>query len=400
MNLDEVSKHKERLAAEAELEDLLSDIAKLRPLLRENGVQGEKDRRVLDASLQALKEVGALRVSTLKRFGGYELGHGAAMRVGREVARGDGGTAWVVSLLNSGAWYTRHFSEQVQEEIFGSDPDTLVSAVVAPTGVAKQVAGGYELTGQWAYNSGAWHADWALVAVRLEGPQGESLGEGQVLLPASDYWIEDVWRVAGMRSSGSNLLVADGAFVPDYRAIVTQEAGQLRDREPSGTPEYRAASVPLALLGPQLGLGRAMLDAVVTEVSKRGVAYTEIQRRADWVPFQLDVARAAQMLDTADLFAESAAAYLDEVDETADIDYLARARVRGDVGWAVENVTEAIRLLLSAAGAAAFAENNHMQRSWRDQAVVARHGYVSPPLSLEVYGKALLGVDNTTSVLL
>lgn len=400
MNADEVLMHQDRLAAEAELKELLGAIAELRPVLRENGREGEKDRRVRQESIDALKGVGAFRVSTLTRFGGLGLGHGAAMRVGREVARGDGGTAWVVSLLNSGAWYTRHFSEQVQEEIFGESPDTLVSAVVAPTGVARKVDRGYEVTGKWAYNSGAWHADWALVAVRIEGADGESLGEGQVLIPAADYRIDDVWHVAGMRASGSNLLVAEGAYVPDYRAIVTQSAEEARLASDSDTPRYRAASVPLALLGPQLGLGRAILDAVVTEVSQRSIAYSEIRRRADWVPFQLDVARAAQKLDTADLFAESAAAYLDSIEGSDDIDYLARARVRGDVGWAVENVTEAIQLLLSAAGAGAFAEANSMQRYWRDQAVVARHGYVSPPLSLEVYGKALLGVDNVTSVLI
>ncbi|MCB1274091.1 MAG: acyl-CoA dehydrogenase family protein [Leucobacter sp.] len=393
--------------SEAEIEGLLARIAQLRPLLRENGAQGEQDRRVPEESIDALRRVGALRVSVAKRYGGYDMGHGDAMRVGREVGRADGGTAWVVSLLNSGAWYTRQFSEQAQDDIFAENPDTLVSAVVAPTGTARKVPGGYEVTGKWSYNSGSWHADWALVAVRLLNAEGEPAGEGQVLIPASDYVIEDVWRVAGMRSSGSNLLVADGAFVPEHRALVTVPAdaaggadGAAGDGADGAEPQYRAASVPLALLGPQLGLGRAILDAVLLESGGRGVAYTSIERRASWVPFQLDVARAAQMLDTADLFAESAAAYLDSLDLGAPVEYLERARVRGDVGWAVENVTGAIELLLSASGSGAFADSNAVQRLWRDQAVVARHGYVSPPLALEIYGKALLGEPNPMTVLI
>lgn len=401
---------------EADLEGLLARIAELRPLLAENGARGERDRRVPEESIDALKRIGALRVSVPKRYGGLELGHLDAMRVGREVGLADGGTAWVVSLLNSGAWYTRHFSERAQDEIFSESPDTLVSAVVAPTGTARRVRGGYVVTGEWSYNSGSWHADWALLAVRLQDERGETTGEGQVLIPASHYWIEDVWRVAGMRSSGSNLLLTEDAFVPDHRAIVTEERPPTRGGAPSaGAPSaggtgaegtgdgeraYRAASVPLALLGPQLGLGRAILDAVTVDARKRGIAYTAIERKADSVAFQLDVARAAQMLDTADFFAERAGAYLDSIEPGDPVDYLPRARVRGDVGWAVENVTEAIRILLSIHGSSAFADANPVQRFWRDQAVVARHGYVSPSFSLEVYGKAVMGVENPDAVVL
>lgn len=381
------------------LDGLLARIAQLRPLLHDNGAQGERDRQVPDASITALREAGALRVSVPGRYGGLDLGHLAAMRVGREVGLADGGTAWVVSLLNSGAWYTRHFSRKAQDDIFSTGPDTLVSAVVAATGTARRVQGGYRVTGEWSYNSGSWHAQWALVAVKLENERGEAVGEGQVLIPSSDYWIEDVWRVAGMRSSGSNLLVAEDVFVPEYRSIVTAErpAGQ---SAPDAARVYRAASVPLALLGPQLGLGRAILEAVLAQLPGRGVAYTAIERKSEWVPVQLDVARASQMLDTADFFAERAGVALDAADPDAPVDYLPRARVRGDVGWAVENVTEAIRLLLSVAGSAVFAESNTIQRFWRDQAVVARHGYVSPVQSLEVYGKAMLGVENTEAIVL
>ncbi len=377
-------------------------IARLRPLLSENGKLGEQDRRVVEESIRELKKAGALRISVPRRYGGWELGHRAAMLVGREVGLADGGTAWVVSLLNSGAWYTRHFSEQAQSDIFSGSPDTLVSAVVAPTGTARKVANGYTVTGKWSYNSGSWHADWALVAVRLEDEDGNPAGEGQVLIPATDYQIEDVWRVAGMRSSGSNLLVADGVLVPSHRTITTASADGKEGEahaEP-GTRTYRAASVPLALLGPQLGLGRAVLDAVVESAGTRGVAYTSIARKSESVAFQLEIARAAQMIDTADFFAGRAATYLDEVDTIAPIEYLPRARVRGDVGWAVENITESIRILLSVYGASGFAEQNSLQRFWRDQAVVARHGYVSPPLCLEIYGKAVLGIENAEAVLI
>jgi hypothetical protein len=40
-----------------------------------------------------------------------------------------------------------------------------------------------------------------------------------------------------------------------------------------------------------------------------------------------------------------------------------------------------------------------MQRIWRDSNVAGRHAVVSPTVSYEVYGKALLGVDNDVTPL-
>lgn len=380
---------------EATLAALLQRIEEIRPLLVANAQAGEDDRRVVESSIEALAEVGAFKVSTPVRYGGYGLGHRAAMEVGREVARADGGTAWVVSLINSGAWYTRVFPEQAQDEIFANDPEARVSVVITPTGTARKVDGGYRVSGKWFYNSGAWHANWALGAVQLVDDQGEAYGEGQFLISANEYTVEDVWYVAGMRSSGSNCLVIDDVFVPDHRMR------EVPPVDPSSDQPYRAVAVPLALLGPQLGLGRAVFDLVMKSAPNKSIAYTSITRRSDSVPFRLDIAKAALLLDTADLFAARAAANMDSIDRLGTpLDRQTRSRVRADIGWAVDHVTEAISVLLNAAGSGAFAEVNPIQRFWRDQAVVARHGYVSPPLAYEIYGTALLGVEETTATIL
>ncbi len=381
--------------ASPELTALLERIAAIRPLLVANAPQGEQDRRVSEESIRALADAGAFKVSLPTRYGGYGLGHRAALDVGREVALADGGTAWVVSLINSGAWYTRVFPERAQDDIFANDPEARVSVVITPTGTARRVDGGYRVSGKWFYNSGAWHADWALGAVQLEDENGEPLGEGQFLVPAADYRVEDVWYVAGMRSSGSNCLVIEDAFVPDHRMRRVPEV------DPDSDQPYRAVAVPLALLGPQLGLGRAVLELVMRSSPNKPIAYTSIERRSDWVAFRLDIAKAAMRLDTADLFAARAAADMDSIDRLGrPLDRCTRSRVRADIGWAVDNITEAIGLLLNAAGSGVFAESNPIQRFWRDQAIVARHGYVSPPLAYEIYGSALLGVEDTTATIL
>jgi alkylation response protein AidB-like acyl-CoA dehydrogenase len=85
----------------------------------------------------------------------------------------------------------------------------------------------------------------------------------------------------------------------------------------------------------------------------------------------------------------------DDIDAAAESgsypDVLARTRIRADTGWAIEHITRAIDVLLSAHGAGSFAESNPLQRLWRDSAVAARHAVILPIVNYEIYGKALLG---------
>jgi hypothetical protein len=51
-------------------------------------------------------------------------------------------------------------------------------------------------------------------------------------------------------------------------------------------------------------------------------------------------------------------------------------------------------------GAGSFADASPLQRIWRDSATAARHAVVSPQVSYEIYGKALLGVDDNITPLI
>jgi hypothetical protein len=45
------------------------------------------------------------------------------------------------------------------------------------------------------------------------------------------------------------------------------------------------------------------------------------------------------------------------------------------------------------AGAGSFANANVLQRHWRDVNVGSRHAFLATGVSLETYGRALLGLD-------
>ena len=380
--------------------ELVARARELKPLLAGNAAQGETDRRVVEESIQALTDAGLFKISVPKRYGGYETSMRTMLDVSAEVAEADGGTAWVVTLINVCNWMVGLMPEKAQDEVFGADPDAKVSGVLAPTAQTRKVDGGWRVSGKWYYNSGSWHATWAVMGIPITDADGNVVDQGCALIPRSDMDFEDTWFVAGMRSSGSNCLVADDVFVPEHRVMRMPPAiaGDYLT-EHSDEVLYRSALVPvvaLVLVGPQLGMGRAALDFVIGKAPKKPISYTFFASQKESTAFQLQIAEAARLIDTAHLHAYRAAADIDEAAARGEYpDYLTRARVRSDTGYVAECITRAIDILLYAHGAGSFAEVSPLQRIWRDSATAARHAIVSPAVSYEVYGKALLGVDES-----
>ena len=213
--------------------------------------------------------------------------------------------------------------------------------------------------------------------------------------------------MAGMKGTGSNTIVADTVFVPEHRLVSTVRAiDNEYPTEHGDEALYRSSFIPvltLILVGAQLGLGRAALDFVKEKAPKRAISYTKFEHQTDSTAFQLQVAQAAMLIDTAHLHAFRAAADIDDAAaEGKKLPYERRARVRYDTAYAVGRIREAIDLLVSAHGASSFALISPLQRIWRDANTAGRHAVIDPQVNQEVYGKALLGIpyeDNITPLI-
>jgi alkylation response protein AidB-like acyl-CoA dehydrogenase len=392
-------------AAPPSSDELVARVRELAPMLRANAAAGEEDRRVAEESMAALRQAGILRIAQPRRYGGYETSMRTMLDVSAAVGEADGGTSWVVTLLNVCSWIVGLYSRQAQDDVWQDHPDALVSGVLTPTAEVRKVDGGYRVTGRWYWNSGSWHADWAVLGMPITDASGQVVDQGLALIARADLDLEETWFVAGMKSTGSNCLIASDVFVPDHRVMSVPPAIEGHyATELSDEVFYRSALVPvlaLVLAGPQLGMGRAALDIVRQKAATKPISYTFYTAQTDSVAFQLQLAEAAMGIDTAHLHAYRAA---DDIDRAAArgeyLDFLTRARVRADTGWSIEHITKAIDLLLSAHGASSFAEANPLQRIWRDSAVAARHAVILPVIGYEVYGKALLGRDDQITPLI
>lgn len=400
-SLDRPGTSDEARALRAELVGRAREIV---PVLARHAARTEEGRRVVEENISLIDEAGLFSIMRPARLGGLQTDMRTMLEVSRELARGCGSTSWATTLMNVCAFFAGLFPDRAQRDVWEDSPGNRIAGVLAPTGEATRIDGGYRLSGSWGWASGCLHAQWAVVGFPVPDERGEIVDQGLALVPMSDLRIEDTWFVAGMRGTGSNTLVARDVVVPEHRVISVPGAIAGRyGTEHTDEVLYRSAFVPVAALvlaGPQLGLARAALDLVIEKAPKRSISYTFYDVQTEAPTVQLAVAQAASLVDAAHLVAYRAAADVDQaaVDGLYP-DHTARARVRMDTGAAIEQAREAIRVLVSAHGASSFAESSPLQRIWRDSEVASRHAVISPAISSEVYGRALLGLTDGVTAL-
>jgi 3-hydroxy-9,10-secoandrosta-1,3,5(10)-triene-9,17-dione monooxygenase len=367
----------------------------LQPLLRKHTAASETTRQAHDEVITALTEAGLFRLRTPKRFGG----HGASMRTVLDVTsalgEADGSTAWLVGLAATSAWMSSHASERAQQEVYGVDPDARSAGSLSPL-PGRRVEGGALVSGRWPYATGSPHASWASLGVLL-GDDVDQPGEPYLcLVPASELTLDDTWRTVGMRGTGSNTWVGEDVFVPAHRMISITGLVDGTLPATADDPHHRLTFLPLAMLdlfGPILGMGRGALALAIDQAPTKAMQYTFFDRQSDSTGVQLQVAEAALKLQTAELHAYQVA---DELDLAAAggpaLGYADRARIKAAIGYATQQVLDAINVLLNVHGAGSFAEANTMQQYWRDANTAARHAGLNATVGLEVFGKSLLGV--------
>lgn len=385
--------------------ELVSRARKLFPILDRNAVETEKNRRVVEENVEAIRQAGLFKIMIPRRFGGLETDMRTMLEVSRELGRACGSTAWITTLMNVCNWFGGVSSLESQTDIWGTNPDARLAGVLAAFGTTRAVKGGLRVTGKWPWASGCLHADWATVGIPITDADGNMIDQGSALIPMSELTIEDTWFTVGMKGTGSNTLVADDVFVPDHRLTSVSRLLACETATPFKNESlYRSASTSvfaLVLVGPQLGLCARALEHVIEFSTKRKIAYTFYETQAISPSFQMAVAKAASLIDEAHLLAYRAADAIDDMARQGKTPtHLDRARARMDTGRVVTLAREAIDILLSAHGASSFADFNPLQRIWRDCETASRHAVVSPEISAEIYGRALVGIEEGVSPLI
>jgi alkylation response protein AidB-like acyl-CoA dehydrogenase len=272
--------------------------------------------------------------------------------------------------------------------VFGEGALPLAAGVYMPTGRAVPAAGGYRVTGRWAYASGIRHAAWVsgtAQVVRDGAPTGE---RRCFVVRTSDVKVHDIWDVAGLRGTGScdfsveDLFVADD-FTWDIERAAPRRGGVVyRLGLPGFVANEHAAFA--------LGVARRALDAIVELAASkgRGVAPALVANRPT---FQRYVGEAELRLRGARALAvELNEAAWRTVSGGGALTGRHHAELRGVAVHATETALDVVTRAFRYAGGAALYRESPLQRCLRDLNAGAQHFMVSDS-AYEALGQFVLG---------
>ncbi|MBW4721407.1 hypothetical protein [Saccharothrix obliqua] len=374
--------------------ELLARVHEIGPVLAGGVEQGDRERRLPDASVRAIDESRVSRLWTAREFGGLETDVRTLSEVTKALSHYCPSTSWVVNNINGSNLLAFRFPREARDEVFGDNPGAKLASVFVAAGTAEPAPGGYRLTGRWPYASGILHDDWAILSAKVTGGGGAV----SVLVPVADLAVEDTWATVGMRATGSHTVVAHDVAVPAHRVIpVEAQLGRQNATDLTLPPLFRSpavAAMAVICASVVIGIGQAARAVVVDRAPSRGVAPTRYTSQPDSRAFVAALGGTALAIDGAELHLNRAADVIDGAAAAGvALPEAELRRIRGDVGQAVNLTTVALDELMWAHGAAAFAESNPLQQFWRDANTAARHAMLNVHVGRELYGGSFFGLD-------
>lgn len=371
-------------------DEIVARARALIPMLRERAPEVEKARMVPKETIEEFRKAGFFKVLQPKRWGGWEMSPKVFYRVLMEIGRGCGSSGWDLMVLGVHQWEFGIMDPQAGDDVWGKDNEAITCSSYAQWGSCERVEGGYILNGKWRTSSGCDHGKWAFIGGYRLDAEGNSCDRMALLVPNSDYTIEDDWYVFGLAGTGSKTLVIKNAFVPEYRAH------SLLDYHPEEAlgDMYRFPFFQAFFTGVSsiiLGMAQGAIDVYIEQMSVRTDPARKVQ--ANLSPYVKD------RLGNAVVKVRSSRARLFQMLEDS-VEYVKRGepiplseRVHHllDIARTGRECEEAVMLLFKAMGARGMYLNNPMQRILRDVIAGSQHITQNSDDTAGILGGYLLG---------
>ena len=236
-------------------------------VVRAGARQADVDGHLADATVDALRETGLLRMLLPAHYGGGGLHITDTLPVVEALSRVNGSAGWNLQIGATTLALAHDLAdEEARDEVLGDARSIVAGTINFMSIKVTRADGGCVFDGEATFLSGAAHADWLAVGGWLHEdgqPQFTAGGMPEIVrgvVPMSTIELRDTWDVSGMRATASNDATLDAMFIPD-RFLCTPDGTGLVPGDP-------AAALPLfsrfggGLSWVSIGIARGALDAL------------------------------------------------------------------------------------------------------------------------------------------
>lgn len=368
------------------------------PVLRSRAEETARLRRLPPATLADLVDAGFARMLQPARYGGLEAQFMAVVDILPRIGRGCGATAWCLAQYMGHTYMVAQWPIEAQDEVW-ANPGSLLAGILIPSlGRARQVDGGYVLSGRWPFVSGVDGCDWCILSGELadcDGPPDER--DLFFLVPRSEFTILDTWHSVGLAGSGSHDVEVKDLFVPAHRTL---PLGCLKGGPSPGNQFHGSAVYTLPtymkfgilISSASLGIAEGMLEDYLEFIVGHTALMSGAAMRDD--PLQhLKIAEARVCLtaarELARLTCNEMTAHVNAGTLPSDTErtrYRAHGAHNGRQAWHAAN------LIWDAVMGRGVYEKNPLARRYRDLATATRHFTHNWDLNGAAYGRTVVGL--------
>ena len=237
-----------------------------------------------------------------------------------------------------------------------------------PVGKVTPVDGGYRISGRWGFFSGSAHCSWVILGANTPPTDDGKPEPRSFLLPRDDYEIVDNWDMMGLRATGSNDIVVDNAFVPNYRTLRDVD---MFNMDCPGM-KFNTASLyrmPFAQVfnrtvsTTSLGALKRALEVFKSAIREKRATYTGAKLAHD-TTIQYAVAEVERTLYEMELVVENDCTLLSEFAEKNKWTIEERARLGASTASIVDRCVTAIDKLMLFTGGKAIFRGNVIQNAF------------------------------------
>lgn len=347
---------------------LIARARALAPVLRSRAAEAEQAAQCPDETIADIKAAGITRIVQPRRYGGYGMDWDVLCEVVMELGAGCGGQAWACTVVADHPCIAGMFSKQAQDDIWGDDPDVLISTSYAPRGTVKRVDGGYLANGRWMFSSAIVHTGWTIFGGFVDMGDGEKKHHF-FLVPAKDRKIVDDWHVMGMAGSGSNSFDLEDVFIPEHRAI---DHGLVQAGDPPGAsvndePLHRMPIIGYTgtvLVSVPIGIARGMVNDFAKMLREKAGSPPAKPGIED---MQLRLAEADSEVECAKLLLlDSARRNMAKLRSGQRLTEEDGGRTARNSAYAAKLAKQAAMRLFEVTGGSGLSLDSHFQRAFRD----------------------------------
>ena len=354
----------------ASSENLLENVESILPIIKQGAEASERSGSLQEDVLDALFEQRLFRLFISEKYQGETTDLPTALKVFEKVASADGATGWLVMIGAGGGLFSGFIEEKAARDIFLPERAVIAGSGM-PSGEAKAITGGFEVSGRWGYASGSDYATWFTANCKVMGKQDEIVS---IAVSADKVVRHQTWDVFGMKATGSHDFSIDSVTVPKTYTFSLFDK-PLLDEPIFYCPLETLASLTFASVA--IGITQHAVDEFIAFAKQKQIS--EAQSLMEVTDIKLRCAQAEQLLhDSRKRLNQQSEQVWQAAEKRRHPSDALRETIAEEAIELVQNCVQLVDGLKARSGMMAVFAASPFGRAWRDLHTLSQHVIVSP----------------------